>query len=213
MDSSELRGSWPKMIKRASYTSYSFFGRMVFEEWVRRNKITAKTKQDARDVFLRFKSLCDKKPEKRGTYITSHNPRTMKAWLVDTHHYTLNGDMVDNPTYKPDHSAFPLTKPYPPRKKATTVYVISNPSMPGLVKIGKTALTARERADQLQVTSIPTPFNVEAELNNCDADRIERELHKKFAHIRISENREYFQVCGSDLEQIICEMSKYAAEH
>lgn len=39
------------------------------------------------------------------------------------------------------------------------VYVLTNPSMPGLVKIGKTTQKeVSERMTQLYTTGVPTPF-------------------------------------------------------
>lgn len=42
-----------------------------------------------------------------------------------------------------------------------TVYVLTNPAMPGLVKIGKTARDDNTRIAELYITGVPVPFNID----------------------------------------------------
>jgi T5orf172 domain len=75
------------------------------------------------------------------------------------------------------------------------VYVLSNPAMPGLVKIGKTYNDNAElRLAQLYTTGVPFPFQVEfaCRVENCD--EVERALHTAFAPNRINPRREFFQI-------------------
>ena len=61
------------------------------------------------------------------------------------------------------------------------VYVLTNPAMPGLVKIGSTVSEdASIRLAQLYSTGVPFPFNLEfaAKVSNCD--EVERALHRAF---------------------------------
>jgi len=77
------------------------------------------------------------------------------------------------------------------------LYILVNPSMDGLVKIGKTTRDPAGRARELSsVTGIPTPFIVayESYVSNCDeAERfVHAVLEQRFC--RVADNREFFQV-------------------
>jgi len=77
------------------------------------------------------------------------------------------------------------------------VYAMVNPSMPGLVKVGKTKRNPEERAKELSsVTSIPMKFIViyKAEVNDCDAG--EAYVHQLLSSKskRVNEHREFFEV-------------------
>lgn len=81
------------------------------------------------------------------------------------------------------------------------VYVLTNPSMPGLVKIGYTAdEDANRRIGQLYNTSVPVPFKLEFACRVPNAHEVERALHVAFGPQRINPSREFFQI---DPEQAI----------
>ena len=77
------------------------------------------------------------------------------------------------------------------------VYVLSNPVMPDLVKIG---MTERENLDarlkELYSTGVPVPFKCEfaCRVNKSDCAKIEKALHTAFAPQRINANREFFKI-------------------
>ncbi len=74
------------------------------------------------------------------------------------------------------------------------VYVLSNPSMPGLVKIGMTTDTVLERAAQLSAaTGVPESYVVEGYVACVDPRRVEAALHERF-ETRRKAGREFFQV-------------------
>lgn len=74
------------------------------------------------------------------------------------------------------------------------VYILENDSMPGLIKIGKTARNSRERAKELSnSTSVPTPFKVVFELSSDKYEILEREVHSKLSRCRVGDNREFFK--------------------
>lgn len=83
------------------------------------------------------------------------------------------------------------------------VYILTNPSMPGLIKIGKTTVAAQQRADELYQTGVPTPFSVEYSIPTNDPDSLECHLHKVFKNHRVNKDREFFS-CSADevLEQL-----------
>ncbi len=81
------------------------------------------------------------------------------------------------------------------------VYVLTNPSMPGLVKIGKTTqLEIDDRMKQLYSTGVPVPFECAFACNVKDATEVEKAIHFAFGLNRINPNREFFKV---DPERII----------
>jgi len=81
------------------------------------------------------------------------------------------------------------------------VYVLTNPAMPGLVKIGYTAQEdAQTRIAQLYSTGVPVPFEVVFAAVVDDAQKVELALHTAFAPNRINPKREFFRI---DSEQAI----------
>lgn len=77
---------------------------------------------------------------------------------------------------------------------AGKVYVLLNPSMPGLVKIGKTKRDSENRANELHTTGVPTPFIVIYEVLVEDCDACERRVHEFLSDYRVSNQREFFRV-------------------
>ncbi len=73
------------------------------------------------------------------------------------------------------------------------VYVMSNPSMPGIVKIGR-SIDPNRRGSELQSTGVPTPFKIEYAAMVRDMSKVERELHERFASQRVNRNREFFNL-------------------
>jgi T5orf172 domain len=75
------------------------------------------------------------------------------------------------------------------------VYVLTNPAMPGLVKIGKTTqLEVEERMKQLYGTGVPVPFDCAFACRVKDATDVEKALHFAFGNGRINPNREFFKI-------------------
>lgn len=76
-----------------------------------------------------------------------------------------------------------------------TLYLLVNPAMPGLVKIGITNQDdVQSRMAQLYTTGVPVPFECvyAAEVN--DPSAVERALHNAFGPQRINPKREFFQI-------------------
>ena len=75
------------------------------------------------------------------------------------------------------------------------VYVLTNPSMPGLVKIGKTTQEEIEiRMKQLFSTGVPVPFDCAFACKVPDASIVEKALHHAFGNARINPTREFFRI-------------------
>ena len=73
------------------------------------------------------------------------------------------------------------------------VYILINPSMPDLIKIGSTEKTAYERAEELYTTGVPTPFEVAYSVPSEYPEILEDILHKQFKQYRINKHREFFR--------------------
>ena len=81
------------------------------------------------------------------------------------------------------------------------VYVLTNPAMPGLVKIGITdQAEAETRIGQLYTTGVPVPFEIVFAAKVENGIDVERALHTAFAPQRINPKREFFKI---DPEQAI----------
>ena len=77
----------------------------------------------------------------------------------------------------------------------SVVYILTNPAMPGLVKIGRTAQDdAQARLDQLYTTGVPVPFELVFACRVQDSARVEQALHTAFAPQRVNARREFFRI-------------------
>lgn len=74
------------------------------------------------------------------------------------------------------------------------VYVLRNPEMPGLVKIGMTKGTIEARMRALDKTNVPVPFECVAAWKVEDAKKAETAIHKAFDDRRVRKSREFFRV-------------------
>ena len=75
------------------------------------------------------------------------------------------------------------------------VYVLTNPAMPGLVKIGKTnQKDIADRMRQLYTTGVPLRFECEYACRVDDCTKVESAFHLAFGNSRINSSREFFQV-------------------
>lgn len=73
------------------------------------------------------------------------------------------------------------------------IYCLTNPAMPGYVKIGRTDdLESRPRS--LDNTSVPLPFECVYAVEVADAISMERLLHETFGDGRTRDSREFFEV-------------------
>ena len=83
------------------------------------------------------------------------------------------------------------------------VYVLSNPAMPGLLKIGHTTNDPEVRMDQLyNAPGVPLPFECEKAVDVGDeeiAKQLEKALHRAFDPSRVNPRREFFEI---DIEQV-----------
>ena len=75
------------------------------------------------------------------------------------------------------------------------IHILSNPAMPGIIKIGKTTQEdVKTRMQQLYQTGVPLPFECvyAASVNNIDD--VEEALHVAFNPNRLNPKREFFEI-------------------
>lgn len=73
------------------------------------------------------------------------------------------------------------------------VYVLSNPAMPGLYKVGSTIHAPGARAADLsRATGVPSPFSLRCYAKFAECRRVERSLHDLLYLSRHVRNREFF---------------------
>jgi len=82
------------------------------------------------------------------------------------------------------------------------IYVLSNPAMPGLVKIGKT-INIHDRLSHLDNTSVPLPFVMEYLAEVSDMNAVEVSLHTAFRSMRVRMNREFFRIEADEVKAIL----------
>lgn len=78
------------------------------------------------------------------------------------------------------------------------IYVLSNPRMPGLLKIGFTSRSIDERVQELNsATGIPAPFVVEAFFPSSSPDQDEQAVYQGLGSHRV-ERREFVELALED---------------
>src|SRR5260370_21009125 len=87
------------------------------------------------------------------------------------------------------------------------VYILTNPTMPGLVKIGSTKLLPEARASQLSTTGVPVPFQVIAFYRFENELRAERELQAMFSRQRVHPRREFFETTIEEARSALLRLS------
>lgn len=79
--------------------------------------------------------------------------------------------------------------------KAGWLYVISSPSLPGLVKLGCTRrLNPTLRVRELSSSSLPEPYHAHCFVFSDDCFELENNIHKYFDKERVNPDREFFRI-------------------
>lgn len=92
--------------------------------------------------------------------------------------------------------------------RAGYIYLLVNPSMPGMVKVGRTSQPPSKRAAELTgATGVPTPFEVVFELLVADQFAAEAYVHRVLDERgrRVSGNREFFAVQPDEAIEVMLE--------
>lgn len=86
------------------------------------------------------------------------------------------------------------------------IYCLSNVSMPGLYKIGRTSRKIETRIQELNgATGVPTPFRCELTRELPDAVLAENIAHKVLAPYRENPQREFFRLADVETARICFE--------
>lgn len=99
-------------------------------------------------------------------------------------------------------------------KTAGYVYVLSNPSMPDVVKIGRSKYGGKARADNLYKkggTGVPMPFFMEFEIWSEDCVSLEVNVHNELHLCRANHSREFFEVSVDDAVKAV--LSVFACDY
>jgi hypothetical protein len=73
------------------------------------------------------------------------------------------------------------------------VYILINEAMPGLIKIGRTSTSVKQRISELNSPAgIPLPFTCYYAARVEDCVIVERKLHEAFGDHRVRDKREFF---------------------
>ncbi|MXX93755.1 MAG: GIY-YIG nuclease family protein [Chloroflexi bacterium] len=84
------------------------------------------------------------------------------------------------------------------------VYVLSNPAMSGIVKIGKTSSeNPQVRIDTLFNTSVPVPFVCEIAVRVDDESGLEAAIFDLLDDFRINPKREFFRIHPERLKSLL----------
>lgn len=89
------------------------------------------------------------------------------------------------------------------------VYILSNPAMEGLLKIGRSKSGAQVRMRQLESTGVPLPFELVFEVYCHDCVMAERDAHDSLSEFRENYRREFFRV---DEYEAVLAVAKAALE-
>tara|TARA_R110002153_G_scaffold50606_3_gene142382 strand:- start:112 stop:576 length:465 start_codon:yes stop_codon:yes gene_type:complete len=84
------------------------------------------------------------------------------------------------------------------------VYILTNPSMPELLKIGSTKNLPDIRAKQVsRGTGVPLEFIVKFAFKCFNSEGLEREVHKNLKSQRVNTRKEFFKLTVEEAQKII----------
>lgn len=115
--------------------------------------------------------------------------------------YKINELMENDDDYSYSQGTFELNS-----ENAGYIYLMMNPSMSGIVKIGLTRRSPEERLDELsRATGVPTPFILVYKEQFNDCVRAEKLIHSILEERgeRVSSNREFFKTETSEAIKVI----------
>lgn len=91
----------------------------------------------------------------------------------------------------------------------SVIYILSNPSMEGLLKIGYSTKPLEERVSELSgVTGVPTDFVVEAFFEVDRPEEVEKQVHRALRRHRVREQREFFRLSVAEAIKITCQICR-----
>lgn len=130
--------------------------------------------------------------------------------------------LVGMPTDRPDEpTLFDYAEGMKSKKASATsgaaatvstgyVYILTNPSLKGMVKIGNTRRPVNTRSKELYNTAIPTEFVEFASLKTSKYAQVEELVHRiltKLTRKRVSEKREFYKIKPQEALEILTDVS------
>jgi hypothetical protein len=97
--------------------------------------------------------------------------------------------------------------------KVGHIYILSNPSLKDIIKIGFTLDNVEERASKLsRSTSIPLDFHIEHEFITESPEQVEKLVHDALKEYRVNPKKEFFRVTTEKSIEVI-ESILYGSEN
>ena len=89
------------------------------------------------------------------------------------------------------------------------IYVLTNPAMPDVVKIGRTDRDPNDRARELRTTGVPSPFEVAHSCLVDDSVSFEAQIHRLLAArgVRPLRDREFFAISVAQAIELIQDLA------
>ena len=89
------------------------------------------------------------------------------------------------------------------------VYILSNPALPNMLKIGYTKNEPEVRAKQISAaTGVALPYKVEWAFQCFNGEQLEQEVHAELATYRVNQNREFFDIPLAEAQEAIEKIGK-----
>ena len=85
-----------------------------------------------------------------------------------------------------------------------TIYILTNPAIPDLIKIGRTVNLEDRLRNLSSHSGVPVPFECYYACEVADSQDVERRLHAAFGDHRVNPKREFFRI-NPERVQIILE--------
>ena len=104
-----------------------------------------------------------------------------------------------------------LEDPHPQLKPSDYLYLMSNESMPNLVKIGRSKDVEKRRRAMSRQSHVPTPFEVVWALPYIKSFDLEKAVHVQFENNRPNGSREFFTIDDEVTTDLILETAKQLA--
>ena len=112
----------------------------------------------------------------------------------------------DDVTYYTNRSK---TLQFQPGTDKQYVYILTNGTMPGLVKIGYTKNDPSKRARQINAaTGVAMDFNVEWAYPCYNGFELEQEVHRYLDSFRLNKNREFFRMTVDEAKSVVERLGK-----
>jgi len=138
-----------------------------------------------------------------------------------SNYLTKEEDLLNSPvigfTLTPDENGWDDVTYYTSRKRKNEikgegkewVYVLSNETMPGLLKIGYTKNHPEERSKQISSgTGVAVPYKVEWAYKCHNGEQLEGEVHQYLKEYRVNPKKEFFAIDLEEAKEIIEKIDK-----